>query len=102
MASIGIPIKLLHEAGGHVVTVGRDRGGIGRRRRGCGARARPPPTFSRSTSLQVELKTGETLRGDLAETEDNWNLQLKNATATARDGRVSHVEHVFVRGSRVR
>jgi LSM domain len=51
---------------------------------------------------QVELKTGETYRGDLAETEDNWNLQLKNVTATARDGRVSRMEHVFVRGAKVR
>ena len=67
---IGIPVKLLHEAAGHVVT--------------------------------VELKSGETFRGDLAETEDCWNLQLRNVTSTARDGRVSHLDHVFVRGGRVR
>jgi small nuclear ribonucleoprotein D3 len=67
---VGIPVKLLHEAEGHVLT--------------------------------VELKTGETYRGELAEAEDNWNTQLKNVTATARDGRISHLEHIFIRGSRVR
>lgn len=63
----------------------------------------PPHTHTLATPhKQVELKTGETYRGDLAETEDNWNLQLKNVTATARDGRVSRMEHVFVRGAKVR
>eukprot|EP00210_Caulerpa_lentillifera_P002168 g2082.t1 len=67
---VGIPIKLLHESEGHLVT--------------------------------VELKTGETYRGDLHDAEDNWNVQLKDVTATARDGRVSHLDHIFIRGSRVR
>ena len=85
---------------------------------------------------QVELKTGEAYRGELHEAEDNWNCQIKNATATAKvetgaaafylaailrpvfappptphvlnamlmrqDGRVSHLEHIFIRGSRIR
>lgn len=67
---IGVPVKLLHEAEGHVVT--------------------------------VELKNGEMLRGNLHEAEDNWNVQLSNVTATARDGKVTHMEHLFIRGSRVR
>ncbi|CAL8467617.1 g7155 [Coccomyxa elongata] len=67
---VGVPVKLLHEAEGHVIT--------------------------------VELKSGEAYRGELAEAEDSWNVQLKNVTATAKDGRVSHLEHIFVRGSRVR
>lgn len=33
---------------------------------------------------QVELKSGETYRGELAEAEDSWNVQLKNVTATAK------------------
>ena len=33
---------------------------------------------------QVELKSGETYRGELNDAEDNWNCQLKNVTATAR------------------
>lgn len=67
---IGIPIKLMHEAEGHVVT--------------------------------VELKSGEMYRGELFEVEDNWNCQLKDVTATAKDGRVSQLEHIFIRGSRIR
>jgi small nuclear ribonucleoprotein D3 len=95
--SLGIPVKLLHEAAGHVVT--------------------------------VELKTGEVYRGSMVECEDNWNCQLENITFTAKvrfvsfglprlsiksllnnvqamdgfqDGKVSQLEHVFIRGSRVR
>jgi small nuclear ribonucleoprotein D3 len=53
-------------------------------------------------SSQVELKSGEMYRGEMHEAEDNWNIQLSNVTATARDGKVSHMEHIFIRGSRVR
>jgi len=35
-------------------------------------------------AMQVELKSGETYRGELNDAEDNWNCQLKNVTATAR------------------
>eukprot|EP00890_Picochlorum_soloecismus_P004546 jgi/Picsp_1/5092/NSC_02455-R1_small nuclear ribonucleoprotein sm d3 len=70
LRGIGVPVKLLHEAEGHVVT--------------------------------LELKNGELLRGELHEAEDNWNVQLSNVTATGRDGKVTHMEHIFVRGSRVR
>ncbi|KAJ1832010.1 small nuclear ribonucleoprotein Sm D3 [Coemansia sp. RSA 2706] len=68
--SIGVPVKLLHESQGHVVT--------------------------------LELKTGQLYRGELVETEDNMNVQLKDITVTARDGRTTHLKHVFVRGSNVR
>jgi small nuclear ribonucleoprotein (snRNP)-like protein len=57
LKGVGIPVKLLHEAEGHVVT--------------------------------VELKTGEMYRGQLHQAEDNWNVQLKDVSATARDGKVS-------------
>ncbi|OMO91445.1 hypothetical protein CCACVL1_07113 [Corchorus capsularis] len=68
--SLGIPVKLLHEASGHIVT--------------------------------VELKSGELYRGSMLECEDNWNCQLENITYTAKDGKVSQLEHVFIRGSKVR
>ncbi|KAG6591223.1 Small nuclear ribonucleoprotein SmD3b, partial [Cucurbita argyrosperma subsp. sororia] len=68
--SLGIPVKLLHEAAGHVVS--------------------------------VELKSGELYRGSMIECEDNWNCQLENITYTAKDGKVSQLEHVFIRGSKVR
>jgi len=68
--SLGIPVKLLHEAEGHTVT--------------------------------VELKSGELYRGVMVDCEDNWNCQLEGITFTARDGKVSQLEHVFIRGSKVR
>ncbi|CAM8899086.1 unnamed protein product [Rhodiola kirilowii] len=68
--SLGIPVNLLHEAAGHVVT--------------------------------VELKSGELYRGSMIECEDNWNCQLENITFTAKDGKISQLEHVFIRGSKVR
>ena len=67
---VGIPVKLLHEAVGHIVT--------------------------------VELKTGESFRGELTQSEDNWNCELVNVTSTAKDGRVTHLNKAFVRGSKIR
>ncbi|ORX59537.1 Sm-like ribonucleo protein [Hesseltinella vesiculosa] len=68
--TIGVPIKLLHEAQGHVVT--------------------------------LELKTGQLYRGKLLDAEDNMNIQLREITVTARDGRVSQLDQVYIRGSSVR
>eukprot|EP01089_Gocevia_fonbrunei_P004307 TRINITY_DN1432_c0_g1_i2.p2 TRINITY_DN1432_c0_g1~~TRINITY_DN1432_c0_g1_i2.p2 ORF type:complete len:142 (+),score=13.09 TRINITY_DN1432_c0_g1_i2:40-465(+) len=68
--SIGIPIKVFHEAKGHIVT--------------------------------IELVTGEIYRGQLIETEDNMNCQMGNIIYTARDGRVSNLEQVYIRGSKIR
>lgn len=67
---VGIPVKLLHESEGHVVT--------------------------------IELTTGEFFRGELFEAEDNWNCQLRNVTKTAKDGKITHLENIFVRGSKIR
>ena len=68
--SIGIPIKLLHEASPHVIT--------------------------------VETRNGDMYRGTLAAAEDNMNVQLRKVTMTRRDGKVTTLEHVFIRGSKVR
>ncbi|SCW04155.1 LAFE_0H07294g1_1 [Lachancea fermentati] len=70
MSASSIPIKLLNEAQGHVVS--------------------------------LELTTGETYRGKLADNEDNMNVQLRDVTVTGRDGTVTHADHIFVRGSHVR
>ena len=48
--------------------------------------------FSKSNTNQV-LETSA---------EDNMNVQLKDITVTARDGRVSHLDQVYIRGSHVR
>lgn len=34
--------------------------------------------------------------------EDNMNVQLRDVTVTARDGKVTHLEQVYVRGSHVK
>mmetsp|Transcript_5669 Transcript_5669/g.9981 ORF Transcript_5669/g.9981 Transcript_5669/m.9981 type:complete len:103 (+) Transcript_5669:70-378(+) len=68
--SIGIPIKLLHEAEAHVVT--------------------------------IECKNGDIYRGTLSSAEDNMNVQLRKVQLTRRDGKVTALEHVFIRGSNVR
>ncbi|KAF9997080.1 small nuclear ribonucleoprotein Sm D3 [Modicella reniformis] len=68
--SIGVPIKLLHEAQGHIIT--------------------------------IELKTGSVYRGTLFEAEDNMNVQLKEITMTARDGRLTQLDQVYIRGSHIR
>uniref|UniRef100_A0A7S0QDX9 Small nuclear ribonucleoprotein Sm D3 n=1 Tax=Cryptomonas curvata TaxID=233186 RepID=A0A7S0QDX9_9CRYP len=68
--SIGVPIKLMHEAESHIIT--------------------------------VELKTGELYRGQLVEAEDNMNMSMVNVTCTGRDGSISTLEQVFVRGGLIR
>ncbi len=70
MSQIGVPIKLLHEAQGLIVT--------------------------------AELKTGQMYRGKLATVEDNMNIQLSDVTCTARDGQVTGMEMVMLRGSHIR
>ncbi|KAF9793457.1 hypothetical protein BJ322DRAFT_129797 [Thelephora terrestris] len=70
MSGLGVPVKLLHESLGHIIT--------------------------------VELKTGQLYRGKLAEAEDNLNIALKEITVTGRDGRVSQLDQVYIRGSMVR
>ena len=66
--------------------------------------AHPPPDRpadpSPSPPPQIELKTGETYRGTLLESEDNWNCQLQGITHTGRDGRVNQLEHATSAGAR--
>ena len=68
--TIGVPVKILHEAEGHIVT--------------------------------IETISGEVYRGKLLEAEDNMNCQMVNITMTARDGRISQLEQIFIRGSKIR
>uniref|UniRef100_A0A0G4GXL8 Small nuclear ribonucleoprotein Sm D3 n=1 Tax=Chromera velia CCMP2878 TaxID=1169474 RepID=A0A0G4GXL8_9ALVE len=68
--SIGIPVKLLHEALGHTIT--------------------------------IELKTAELYRGILATIEDNMNMMVEGVTVTAKDGKVTTLEQVYIRGSQIR
>src|SRR5699024_981853 len=54
-----------------------------------------PDPFEYNT-LTIELITNNEIA------EDNMNVQLKDITVTARDGRVSHLDQVYIRGSHVR
>ena len=58
----------------------------------------PLPTFiAVQDSKQFKL-----IRALLLAAEDNMNVQLKDITVTARDGRVSHLDQVYIRGSHVK
>jgi len=50
----------------------------------------------------MENISGEVYRGKLLEAEDNMNCQMSQITMTARDGKVSQLEQIFVRGSKIR
>ena len=68
--AVGVPIKLLHEGEGHMVT--------------------------------IELKNGEIYRGHLDESEETMNCLVTDVVVTARDGRVSKLENVYIRGSQIK
>lgn len=53
-------------------------------------------------TVVVELTNGEKYRGHLVKSEDNMNCHLINVTMKARDGKLSKLETVFIRGSRIR
>lgn len=102
-SSIGIPIKLLNEAQVRSTLPNNQT-------------PNQPNLISDSSSttnhqhnktkqghiVTLEITSGTTYRGKLIEAEDNMNVQLKDITVTARDGRVSHLEQVYIRGSHVR
>ncbi|CAD6574554.1 MAG: small nuclear ribonucleoprotein Sm D3 [Cyphobasidiales sp. Tagirdzhanova-0007] len=52
--------------------------------------------------VTIELKTGQVYRGKLFEAEDNLNVSLKDITVTQRDGRVSQLDQVYIRGPMIR
>ena len=60
----------------------------------------------RSFRLPVEVvEAGDCLENansTIVIAEDNMNVQLKDITVTARDGRVSHLDQVYIRGSHIR
>jgi small nuclear ribonucleoprotein D3 len=116
-STIGIPIKLLNEAQvsppllcdssllllltdtsaqGHVVTLEITSGQVYRGKLLEGA-------FLPTNTLRATSSSKLLLIISLFHTaEDNMNVQLKDITVTARDGRVSHLDQVYIRGSHVR
>ncbi|OJD27340.1 hypothetical protein ACJ73_01274 [Blastomyces percursus] len=86
-STIGIPIKLLNEAQYSAFEIP-----VCLRFR-C---------YRQGHVVTLEITSGQVYRGKLLEAEDNMNVQLKDITVTARDGRVSHLDQVYIRGSHVR
>jgi small nuclear ribonucleoprotein D3 len=84
MGSIGFPIKLLHEAEGHIVT-------------GDFLPVHSiDPRVLQTHSQAVELRNGEMYRGRLVEAEDNMSCQLSGIVLTGKDGKVTSLEQVCV------
>lgn len=102
MANLGVPVKLLHESLGHVITVELKTGEVcpyplhihhtdpDRCTEGSSWRVRP----YRSPFLAKLMRSTLTA-------EDSLNIALREITVTARDGRVSQLEQVYIRGSMV-
>jgi|TARA_B110000208_G_C11494504_1_gene330864 small nuclear ribonucleoprotein D3 len=53
-------------------------------------------------TVTIELKNGVVYRGNLEGSDDTMNCQLSSVTMMARDGSVTKLEHVYLRGSHVR
>ena len=52
--------------------------------------------------ISVELKNGEIYRGLLLGAEDTMNVSLSEVLRTARNGKVSKLPNVYLRGSSIR
>jgi small nuclear ribonucleoprotein D3 len=52
--------------------------------------------------ITVEMKSGEIYRGLLLGAEDTMNVSLSDVLRTARNGQVSKLPNVYLRGSSIR
>jgi small nuclear ribonucleoprotein D3 len=52
--------------------------------------------------VTIELKNGEIYRGHLDESEETMNCLVTDVVVTARDGRVTKLENVYIRGSQIK
>lgn len=90
-SGLGVPVKLLHESLGHIITVELKTGQLYRGKLAEGA----------FLLLLIQNKTDVFILA-LSAAEDNLNISLKEITVTARDGRVSQLDQVYIRGSMIR
>lgn len=97
---IGLPLKLLYESMGHIVTVELKNGELVR-----GNLVRHPPHTNTHTHMYTIHRRNKCIAYLLkmqASVEDNMNLLMVTTTVTARDGKTSHLAQMFVPGSQVR
>ena len=89
MSVIGVPVKVLHEAEGHIVTIETTSGEVGL-------------FFPHPCDMRLTYSKMQVYRGKLIEAEDNMNSQMASVTVTYRDGRVAQLENIYIRGSKIR
>lgn len=92
-AGLGVPVKLLHESLGHVITVELKTGQLYRGKLAEGSCALLPLRFVVAETIFLRFSSPA---------EDNLNISLKDITVTGRDGRVTQLDQVYIRGSMVR
>jgi small nuclear ribonucleoprotein D3 len=93
--NVGIPITLLYEAEGMKVTVE-----VSVSEYLCESHV-----FLHSLILlflQLKMKNGEIYRGLLLSAEDTMNLSLSEVLRTARNGQITKLPCVYLRGSSIR
>uniref|UniRef100_A0A8C5LNK7 Small nuclear ribonucleoprotein Sm D3 n=1 Tax=Leptobrachium leishanense TaxID=445787 RepID=A0A8C5LNK7_9ANUR len=76
--SIGVPIKVLHEAEGHIVTCETNTGEV-----------------YRGKLIEAEDNMN-------CQNAYDCRVEMSNITVTYRDGRVAQLEQVYIRGSKIR
>ncbi|XP_007506725.1 small nuclear ribonucleoprotein Sm D3 isoform X1 [Monodelphis domestica] len=122
--SIGVPIKVLHEAEGHIVTCETNTGEVYRGKlieaednMNCQfpSLSDPPqlPLAAHVWSVVKDLGVWPRLSlSPLLSCHSSWRslpavhpqpwAQMSNITVTYRDGRVAQLEQVYIRGSKIR
>lgn len=53
-------------------------------------------------TVTVEMKNGESYKGELKEAELNMNIQMSSVQHTARNGQKRKLEHIYLRGTNVK
>ncbi|KAG8747801.1 small nuclear ribonucleoprotein Sm D3 [Ceratobasidium sp. 414] len=86
-STIGVPIKLLHESLGHIITVELKSGALYRGKLVDGM------NYSPNSCSKVDI---------WRQAEDSLNISLRDITVTGRDGKISQLDQVYIRGSMVR
>ena len=112
MGTIGIPVKLIHEAVGHVITVELKGGASYRGTLYDGMSlailfASPRHSMAMLSDRFADPSLPcfpDMVDGDdmMRIAEDNFNVAMKDITVTAPDGKQSHLENVYIRGNMLR
>ncbi|KAM9194203.1 small nuclear ribonucleoprotein Sm D3 isoform 2-T2 [Dugong dugon] len=96
--SIGVPIKVLHEAEGHIVTCETNTGEV--------YRGKLIEAEDNMNCQSPRWDTGPAEDALLAASSMDSNsasrARMSNITVTYRDGRVAQLEQVYIRGSKIR